>query len=471
VTAGTTAEGYFESCDDDLLCGSIAAGVASANWLIRVRSPLPLLPSVFFFVVVVGRARKMRQVFCCIAIVGAAVVYFCILWARQLFWGIRADRIASPLPAPPRSLASNGALPVYGHTFLFQKWAGSAALLFDSNDTEYGKLKLPFCSRKLGECFAIYIWGQWRVCIQGPERTRKVLDYDVEDAFPWTPPVTLLGKSCLSFLEHRDAEQLREILQRPLGQKTIIQYASAFAELAEKCLDDTMAGKFTRKIKKPKGGKSGDSVDVSQSVGVDFAAVDDEDEDVNQDEESGGAGYDDADSFHKLKWEALRSYSFDLIDGPILAMNKWMQPSAQSHGESTAQNESSRNDSRESANATGSGVASAESKKRTSDELPRRETMLLWMERLKAGVDTIKLTFGPEWMYIWILNEYGRALNARMHISPIFSKHVATMSEKVPVEHRPGHSYHDPVRIRLIVLTRRGSFVVSRIVCTSTCPS
>jgi hypothetical protein len=31
---------------------------------------------------------------------------------------------------------------------------------------------------------------------------------------------------------------------------------------------------------------------------------------------------------------------------------------------------------------------------------PTRERLLLWMERMKAGVDTIKITFGPEWMYI-----------------------------------------------------------------------
>jgi hypothetical protein len=70
--------------------------------------------------------------------------------------------------------------------------------------------------------------------------------------------------------------------------------------------------------------------------------------------------------------------------------------------------------------------------------------MLLWMERMKRGLDVIKMTFGPEWMLIWLLNEYGRAVNARMHIEEVIAKHVAAKDEQIPVKRARGHSYHEP---------------------------
>jgi hypothetical protein len=41
------------------------------------------------------------------------------------------------------------------------------------------------------------------------------------------------------------------------------------------------------------------------------------------------------------------------------------------------------------------------------------ERMLFWMDRLKRAMCVIKMTFGAEWMYVWALNEYGRAVNGR----------------------------------------------------------
>lgn len=437
-----------------------------------------------------------------------AILYFVGLWARQLFSGPRRDRnynngiSNSNLPAPPRALVSHQALPVYGHTFHFTRLAGSMALLFDGEeDTEYGKFMPGFCKgRKLGDCFAVYIWGQWRVCVQGPERARKVFDnVDLKEAFPWTPPIALLGKSCLPFLEEDDAEQLRSILAKPLSHKNIIQYASVFAEFAENCLDDIVAGHFSTKVarqEKRKNNKSSkqnegttkkkeknnydtaaacSSVDVSVESGDGACDSNDLDSHHNNNinDDDVDTGTDDVsnclDICYKLKWEALRSYTFDLVDGPILAMNKWMKSSQQTHGESTQQepsstaeannNPSTGGDDKNNCNTTGDDKKNS-IKKKKKDELPSRETMLLWMDRIKIGVDTIKITFGPEWMYVWICNEYGRALNARLHVQSILSKHVSEMSDKVPVEHKLGHAYHEPVSIVLVVWGCANSYLL-----------
>lgn len=370
------------------------------------------------------------QVFCCIAIVGIAVIYFCVLWIRQIFSFLRRDRThPSLLPAPPRALACLGALPVYGHTFLFQKWAGGCARHFHPDTTEISCLPQCRFNRRLGKCFAVYIWGQWRVVIQGQALTERVMDLaDLQDAFPWTPPITLLGKSCLPFLEEHDAEQLRMLVKQPLSHTHLMPLASAFAEIAEKCLEDVLGGKFKRTRRKKQAPANDFDPDAS-FTDPDHASDQEDDTDLDT-------------AQIKVKWDALRSYTFDLIDGPVLGMNYWLKPSEQMEGEPT-QEERHNTDT-----ATDDEAA----------ELPQRERMLLWMERIKAGIDVIKLTFGPEWMRIWLLNEYGRALNGRIHVHEVFSRHVGAMSARVPVEHRPGHAYHDPTTQWMPLLTLRDNY-------------
>lgn len=345
--------------------------------------------------------------FCCIAIVAVAILYFIGLWCRQVFSGPRRDR-SSPLPAPPRALTGKGALPVYGHTIHFQRLAGSVSLLFDAGAREIAGLPAKW-TKPLGDCFAIYIWGQWRVSIKGPERARRVFEeIHLKEAFPWTPPVMLLGKSCFAFLEDSDAEQLRTLLRRPLAPRTILGYAAAFAERAEECLEEIKAGTFGKRSIRSK-----DEDDESESS---------------------------ADQILKVKWEALRSYTLDLLDGPILATKTWTKKTEQTQGESTQQQE-------------------PESKPSKKMSPVKRETMLLWMERMKAGVDVIKMTFGPEWMYIWLMNEYGRALNARTHVSRVFSEHIAEMSKLSSVQHRRGRDYYDPATRPIPLLTLRDNMM------------
>lgn len=363
-----------------------------------------------------------------------AILYFLGLWLRQIFSGPRRDS-ASELPAPPRALTGHSSLPVYGHTHLFQRLAGSVALLFPPEKRELPLLP-DFCSRQLGECFAIYVWGQWRVVIKGPERAKQVLDtIDLKEGFPWTPPVTLLGRSCLPFLEDHDAEQLHQLIRKPLSHSSVIHYAPLFAELAEKCLDDIRIGKFKRSKRKKMSSEH--RIDpYRDDVSVGAGSCTDHDDDTSDNS---------TDFVLKLKWDALRSYTFDLIDGPVLRLNKWFETPEQAEGEPT------KEDVVEDKKGDGA--------KKTADTLPTREKMILYMERIKAGVDTIKITFGPEWMYIWMLNEYGRALNARMHVSEIFTSHVEQMSKTVPVEHKRGHAYQDPTTQPIPLLALRKNMI------------
>jgi hypothetical protein len=327
---------------------------------------------------------------------------------------------------------------VYGHTFLFQKFAGGCATLFQPEQTEIAFLP-PMCfNRRLGKCFALYIWGQWRVCVQGEALTRQVLETPglVVDAFPWTPPIMLLGKCCLSFLDDHDAEQLRALIEQPLSSRSVLSYASTFADMAERTLERIRASDdFDRNhsIRRwnSKGKKPPSQHDESE-LNVSYASTD-----LDRRSDDQGCCYesdlgDSPIEFRKLKWEALRSYTFDLVDGPVLGMNKWIKPSEQTEGEPT---------SSEAEMATKSSGPAADA---GSDLLPTREGMLRWMERIKDGVDVIKLTFGPEWMQVWRVNEYGRALNARLHVHAVLHQHVKDMTQLVPVHHRPGHAYYDP---------------------------
>jgi hypothetical protein len=206
-------------------------------------------------------------------------------------------------------------------------------------------------------------------------------------------------------LEDDAAKQLCRLLERPLSHRVLLNYAPFFAEYAAKCLEDIQLGLFKR--------KSGINMRAAASMSDTGYQTDNE----NGDEESAD---DDVNVSYKLKWEALRSYTFDLIDGPLLATNAWNQ-------------EKSVEESKRTRRVT-----------RRKLRRPSRDVMLKYMERTKLGLDVIKVTFGPEWMYVWMMNEYGRALNARMHLEAIVQDHIANMSAEVPVHRERGHLFRDP---------------------------
>lgn len=247
---------------------------------------------------------------------------------------------------------------------------------------------------------------------------------DLKESWPWTPPVTLLGKSCFAFLDQDERGELRSLIERPLAQRVVVQYAPLFAELAEKCLDEVIAGKFTK-----------DKRRKTQSTPV--VPIDDGYNSADWDDDTANS-INGGELTAKIKWEAMRSYTFDLIDGPVLNINQWIENSEQSQGEPSK--EGNRRNEPDAVD------------EQDDKELEPREKMLLWMDRMKRGLTVIKITFGPEWWHIWRCNEYGRALNARMHLEKIVQKHVAAVVETVPVHHERGHMYQDPATLAIPLL-------------------
>ena len=115
--------------------------------------------------------------------------------------------------------------------------------------------------------------------------------------------------------------------------------------------------------------------------------------------------------FFKLKWDAMCSHTLelDLIKGPVLGMSMWKATSTQSHGQATT--EKPKKESSEPS--------------KNDKYVPDRVRLMLWMDRLKVSLCTIKILMGPEWLYMWTLTEYGRATIARKHLLEVISKHVA----------------------------------------------
>ena len=351
---------------------------------------------------------------------GVAIIYFVALWIRQLFSGPGRDHHhPTRLKPPPRALSGNGAWPVYGHTPLFRRKGGNIALMFPPDWPELSFFPSSW-TRSLGECFALFIWGQWRVVIKGQENASKLLEgQELQDGWIWSPPVLLLGKSCPAILQQEDPEQARQLkslLHRPLGQHFVVGFASAFAACAGECLSQY------------------------QEMSPSNCSAD-------ADEESQEAGHGDA--MHvcfKLKWEALRTYTLNIIDGPLFNLKLWDQSIEHSEVQGNEKEETYETDKRV----------------RKKDMPPTRERMLLLMERMKSGLDVIKSTFGPEWMYIWIMNEYGRAVNARMHVERLISKHVEKVEATVPVSHKRGHAYYDPSTRTIPLLALKENLARSR---------
>ena len=437
------------------------------------------------------------QVFCCIAIVGVGMIYFAFLSVKQIFSGLRRDRNASDLPPAPRALTGNGSQPVFGHTRLFTRLGGDIAREFkpDSNEVWW----LPhFWTRKLGDAFSIFIWGQWRVVIQGPERVEKILnETPLAEGWAWSPPVSLLGKSCLPLLEENERMFLRELLVNPLSEDSVAKLAPEFGEIAEQFVQDLLAGKLQDDGPPPEH--------HCQTNGT-LTEPDDNDLDAM---EQGSAWTEQKDTgpSHKISFDALRSYTCDLVDGPILRMNKWQcgvdrfdrenneslnkdaetddgeglfrednddddndndhhnkennrsnhnqfqddgtneieQPSKpNSKRRMMAIPNRRRRSNRKKKPSTGNNRDNA-NKTRNEKEYPSKSTMMLWMERLKRAMCVVKMTFGAEWMYVWILNEYGRALNARMYLHKHIMEHVSKRAELAPVKRHMGHTHHEPV--------------------------
>lgn len=362
--------------------------------------------------------------FCCIAIVGIAIAYFGFLTTRQLVIGISRDK-SSPLPVPPRALTGNKATPVFGHTWLFRRLGGDLALNFPP---EWREWKFLPWSRVLGDCFALFIWGQWRVVIRGPERAQYVMDCGaLKEDWAWSPPVGLLGNKCLALIEGDAADFMYDIIEEPLSHRRVQVLAPEFARITEHFMDDLVDGRFKSRREKQRENR----MEMSHSM----EAPSSESESASGDEEAQLESRSTGDSVdgiigHKIKFDALRSLSLDLLDGPILRMDRWQ--SVDSSSKEDLESDAEENNEKK--------------------PLGRR-TMMIWMDRLKRSMCAIKMTFGTEWMYVWLLNHYGRAVNGRMHIERVISDHVNSCSKSLSIEREVGYTFKDPFATKFPIKT------------------
>jgi hypothetical protein len=251
-------------------------------------------------------------------------------------------------------------------------------------------------------------------------------------------------------LEEQEADFLMGLLRVPFSQGNVAQHAHQFAEIAEKFMDDFVSGELSKKFdtaydrkgrrKRRDGIREGLHDETIEEGRAATRKAEFESEHTNN---SGCES-----KWLKLKWDAMRSYTLDLIEGPVLGMNMWETPSAQSRGEATTEKEKK---------------AIAEPSKNV--EIPERARMMLWMDRLKVSLCVIKIPMGPEWMYLWPLTKYGRATIARQHLLKVISKHVADRSELIShVHHGTGHFIQDAAALPfpLVRLAIMGSmFVIS----------
>ena len=389
------------------------------------------------------------QPFACAAVIGIALIWLTYLTIVQLFSGPKRDTKSS-LPIPPRKVQGNGALPVFGHTLLFLQNGADIAHLFCP---EWKEWTWNPWSRRLGDCFSLFIWGQWRIIVKGSVQCKRIIEStELGQGWAWSPPVTLLGEKCLPLLQDDDEDEagcLRKLIDRPLCHDSVVKLAPFFAVTAQKCIEDiTIDSRVTNDIHSLNGNSRREVLETIDRI--DSKANDDLVVCTDSSSASSDADDDSENVFdvcHKIKFEFLRSYTFDLIDGPILKLN--------TSSESSCSNQSCRHgklqDSKARKNQSNSEPRAVQFNdsckcKSTSKIKPirSRELMLLWMERLKYGLCDIKMTFGREWMQFWRLNWYGRAVNARDHLERIVGAHVNERDKLVSVLHKQGHSIRDP---------------------------
>jgi hypothetical protein len=230
-------------------------------------------------------------------------------------------------------------------------------------------------------------------------------------------------------LEEEEADFLMGLLRLPFSQGSILRHAPQFAEIADKFMDDLVSGELSKKFdtaydrKERRKRRDGNQDDMNDETAEEGRAA------AKSEMESEHTNYSAAESkCFKLKWDAMRSYTLDLIEGPVLGMNMWKATSAQSDGESATEKHKKE--------------SSDPSKK--DEGVPDRARLMLWMDRLKLSLCVIKIPMGPEWLYMWTMTEYGRATIARKHLLEAISKHVAERSELISHVHRgTGHIVQD----------------------------
>ena len=156
---------------------------------------------------------------------------------RQLFWGIKADE-SSSYPVPPRLIIGWYTLPLYGSTHLYKKRNGSVYKEINPKWRQINILPAK-CSRELGACFSLFVFGEWRTVIHGAERSTIVFsggDVSHEVA----SPICLEQHSQFTFTNKKDKEQGLEKMLKLMRHESVSRFSCLFGDVANKFLDQVL---------------------------------------------------------------------------------------------------------------------------------------------------------------------------------------------------------------------------------------
>ena len=266
---------------------------------------------------------------------------------------------------------------------------------------------------------------------------QRILEESIEldDAWPYgSVPYTLLGNSCMALLDDEEAQCLRKFISVPLSQSSVVKQAPRFAEMAQKCLKDIASGKFEKKERSFHGRvHPADEIASNQ---------DDRNDDDSQLEQGGH-------KVLKVNLGSLRSYTFDLINGPVFDLNMNARATLLSQSSGAVEGLNSAEDSVNDKSVTAGNAA--------DNALASPPMFMLWIRQLKEGLCGLKITLGPTCMQLWRLNSYGRALHARGQLEKILRAHVEAKAELVPVQHETGRVTIDPLTAAIPLVRRHHS--------------
>lgn len=179
---------------------------------------------------------------------------------RQLFWGIKADE-SSSYPVPPRLIIGWYTLPLYGSTYLYKKRNGS---VYKDINPKWRQINiLPAkCSRELGACFSLYVWGEWRTVVHGAERSTIVFSGgDVSHEVAW--PICLEQHSRFTFTNKKDKEQGLGKMLKLMRHESVSRFSCLFGDVANKFLDQVLVEGSTFE---PRTGSGHGSIGASLSM-------------------------------------------------------------------------------------------------------------------------------------------------------------------------------------------------------------
>jgi len=403
------------------------------------------------------------------------IIMVIFLTIRQMFCGLSPSR-KSDYRTPPRMLFTptwaSKALPVVGHTRFFRSDGGSLYGRFYNHWREYFVF-----GRRIGACFAVFIWAQWRVLIKGKQRaTFFFKDYDGDDdsdhgfvdvpcwarsgiqpikrkrkmepAWAFFPPKPLLGSNCPSMMEDQESKDaLLNLLGDVLRHEQIIRFSYEFGFLADRFVDRLLKGEL---MEDEKSKFNCSCFSRNRKVQIHPQFVDGMGRKTNTSDENTNYSNEAEKSVSiEIGSHTLKHFTLDLMNGPLLGLDIWppreenkddyeqqqQQQQQQGYGtEDDTANVCKDNDDMESeGDDTDLKIESSDTFKpnhhsallgeESFDEnngidfkqgkIPSREKTLTWLKWIKEGLMGFRFTVGGKWMQLWRLNEYGRGIHAR----------------------------------------------------------